>query len=174
MAYPREKMHAAGTRLMARCSGAFGQGRRPSRLPTRCFEVQSGIEDVSQIGLSHAVNASAMPRRPSAGKTRNGAAGRQWPQRPSAAEDEGMIVFRRGKLLKGQSGTTENVRKAFLVAIASLVIGIAGISRASSFPVREHCGPDAHRNAWGRCVPDRLGSCPPDWHRNRWGICVRK
>jgi hypothetical protein len=68
-----------------------------------------------------------------------------------------------------------NMRTAGLVALVALAIGFAGIPRASSIPLRQHCGPDAHRNAWGRCVPDRLRSCPaPEWHRNRLGLCVRK
>jgi len=65
------------------------------------------------------------------------------------------------------------MRTALLTALAVLTVGFAGLSAASSFPVRQDCGPAAHRSPWGRCVPDRLRSCPPEWHRTRLGLCVR-
>jgi hypothetical protein len=66
------------------------------------------------------------------------------------------------------------MRGALLTTLAVLAIGFAAMSAASAIPMRGYCGPDAHRNAWGRCVPDRLRSCPADWRRNRLGLCVRK
>ena len=60
-----------------------------------------------------------------------------------------------------------------LTALAALAIGFTGVSGTASMPVREHCGPDGHRNAWGRCAPDGLRHCPPERPRNRWGLCVR-
>ena len=41
-----------------------------------------------------------------------------------------------------------------LTALAAPAIGFTGVSGTASMPVREHCGPDGHRNAWGRCPTD--------------------
>jgi len=64
------------------------------------------------------------------------------------------------------------MRSALVTALAALAIGL-GADAAFSLPLRQHCGPAAHRNAWGICAPDRWRSCPAEWHRNRWGVCVR-
>ena len=64
------------------------------------------------------------------------------------------------------------MRSALFLAFAALAT-VIGIDAALPLPIRSHCGPAAHRNAWGICAPDRLRYCPPEWRRNRWGICVR-
>lgn len=84
-------------------------------------------------------------------------------------------------------------RFAFLAALALAGVAAPGAMAMPLAPIADgaaplteqvgwRCGPGAHMNAWGRCVPNRRPPiyggprpgfrCGPGFHRNPWGRCV--
>ena len=72
----------------------------------------------------------------------------------SADRDQRLTGRGLGAARTGASRCQARAPGLRLTAIAALAIGFTGVSGTASMPVREHCGPDGHRNAWGRCPTD--------------------